>query len=139
MIIEPEGKCVQSPVGTERATSFISGVFESLSLSAAKTTPPPYSSGFPNWLQIRISKGYVGASQMALVVKDPPVNTGDIRDLGLIPGSGKFPGGGNGNPLQYSCLGNLVDRGATVHRVSRGQTRLKHLNMHAFKGCVCPL
>ena len=40
MIIEPEGKCVQSPVGTERATSFISGVFESLSLSAAKTTPP---------------------------------------------------------------------------------------------------
>jgi len=40
MIIEPEGKCVQSPVGTERATSFISGVFESLSLSAAKTAPP---------------------------------------------------------------------------------------------------
>ena len=104
-----------------------------------KLPPPPYSSGFPNWLQIRISKGYVGASQMALVVKDPPVNTGDIRDLGLIPGSGKFPGGGNGNPLQYSCLGNLVDRGATVHRVSRGQTRLKHLKMHAFKGCVCPL
>ena len=59
---------------------------------------------------------------MALVVKDPPVSTGDIRDLGLIPGSGKFPRGGNGNPLQYSCLGNLMDRGATVHRVSRGQT-----------------
>ena len=62
---------------------------------------------------------------MALVVKDLPDNAGDIRDLGLIPGSGKFPGGGNGNPLQYSCLGNLMDRGAwwaTVRGVSKGQT-----------------
>ena len=62
---------------------------------------------------------------MALVVKDLPGNAGDIRHLGMIPGSGKFPGGGNGNPLQYSCLGNLMDRGAwwaTVHGVSKGQT-----------------
>ena len=62
---------------------------------------------------------------MALVVKDLPDNAGDIRHLGMIPGSGKFPGGGNGNPLQYSCLGNLMDRGAwwaTVHGVSKGQT-----------------
>ena len=43
---------------------------------------------------------------MALVVKDLPDNAGDIRHLGMIPGSGKFPGGGNGNPLQYSCLEN---------------------------------
>ena len=79
---------------------------------------------------------------MALVVKDPPVSARDRRDLDLIPGSGKFPGGGNGNPLQYSCLGNLMDRGAwraTVHRVSKGQRQLKHLSMHAFKGWVCPL
>ena len=80
------------------------------------------------------------ASQMALVVKDPPVSARDIRDLDLIPGSGKFPGGGNGNPLQYSCLGNLMDRGAwwaTVHRVSKGQTQLKHLScMHSRAGCV---
>ena len=49
---------------------------------------------------------------MALVVKNLPANSGDIRDTGLIPGSGRFPGGGHGNPLQYSCLENPVDRGA---------------------------
>ena len=62
-----------------------------------------------------------GASQVALVVKNPPANTGDIRDSGSIPGSGRFPGGGPGNPLQYSCLENPMDRGAwqaTAHRAS---------------------
>ena len=44
------------------------------------------------------------ASQVALVVKKPPANAGDVRDAGSIPGSGRSPGGGNGNPLQYSCL-----------------------------------
>ena len=53
-----------------------------------------------------------GASQMALVVKNPPANAGDIRDMSLIPGSGRSPGGGHGNPLQYSFLGNSMDRGA---------------------------
>ena len=51
--------------------------------------------------------------------KNPPANAGDIRDVGSIPGSGSSPGGGHGNPLQYSCLENLMDRGAwraTVHR-----------------------
>ena len=43
---------------------------------------------------------------MALVVKNPAANAGDIRDVGSIPGSGRSPGGGNGNPFQYSCLGN---------------------------------
>ena len=52
------------------------------------------------------------ASQVALVVKNPPANTGDIRDAGLIPGSGRSPGEGNGSPLQYSCLENPMDRGA---------------------------
>ena len=50
--------------------------------------------------------------------KSPLVNTGNAGDMGLIPGSGRFPGAGNGNPLQYSCLGNSMDRGtwwATVH------------------------
>ena len=46
----------------------------------------------------------IRASQVALVVKNPPANAGDIRDLGSIPGLGKYPGGGLGNPLQYSCL-----------------------------------
>ena len=62
---------------------------------------------------------------MVLVVKNLPANAGDIRDLGLIPGSGRSPGGGRGNPLEYSCLENLMDRGAwcvTVHRVAKGLT-----------------
>ena len=47
-----------------------------------------------------------------VVVKNPPANTEDARDTGLIPGSGRAPGAGNGNPFQYSCLGNSMDRGA---------------------------
>ena len=47
-----------------------------------------------------------------VVVENPPANTGDIRDSGLIPGLGRSPGGGHGNPLQYSCLENPMDRGA---------------------------
>ena len=46
------------------------------------------------------------------VVKNLPADAGDTRDVGSIPGSGRSPGGGNGNPLQYSCLGNPMDRGA---------------------------
>ena len=52
-----------------------------------------------------------GTSQMALVVKNMPANAGGIRDTGLIPGSGRSPGEENGNPLQYSCLENPMDRG----------------------------
>ena len=52
------------------------------------------------------------ASQVALVVKNPFANAGNVRDLGLIPGSGRSLGRGQGNPLQYSCLENPVDRGA---------------------------
>ena len=52
------------------------------------------------------------ASQMALVVKNPSVNAGDIRDASSNPLSGRSPGGGHGNPLQYSCLENPTDRGA---------------------------
>ena len=52
------------------------------------------------------------SSQVAQVVKNLPANAGDVGDAGLIPGEGRSPGGGNGNPLQYSCLGNTKDRGA---------------------------
>ena len=58
---------------------------------------------------------------MVLVVKKPPVNAGDLKDLGSVPGLGKSPGGGHGNPLQYSCLENPTDRGAwwaAVHGVA---------------------
>ena len=53
-----------------------------------------------------------GSSQVALVVKNLPANAGDVRDLGLIPGLGRSPGEGNGNPFQCSCLENTMDRGA---------------------------
>ena len=58
-----------------------------------------------------------------LVIKNLPANAGDT---GLIPGSGRSPGEGNGNPLQYSCLGNAMDRGAwqdTVHGFAKGLDR----------------
>ena len=66
----------------------------------------------------------MGASQVALAVKNPPADAGDTRDGGLIPGSGRSPGGGHGNPLQYSCLENPMDRGAwwvMVHKFKKSQ------------------
>ena len=68
------------------------------------------------------------ASRAALVVKNLPVNIGDVSDVGLISGLGRSPGEGNSNPLQYSCLENPIDRGAwwaTVHGVTKSLTRLK--------------
>ena len=74
----------------------------------------------------------VGASQVTLVVKNLSANAEDVRDTALIPGSGRFFGGGHGNPLQYSCLENPMDRGAwqaTVHSVSQSCARLKWLSI----------
>ena len=71
---------------------------------------------------------------MLLVVKNLPANEGDSRDYSSILGLGRSPGGGNGNPLQYSCLENLTNRGTwqvTVHRIAKSWTRLKQLNTHA--------
>ena len=68
---------------------------------------------------------------MTLVVKNPTANAGDLRDVGLIPRSERFPGKGHGNSLQYSCLENLIDRGVwqdAVHRVTQNQTGLKRLS-----------
>ena len=65
---------------------------------------------------------------MALMVKSLPANEGDIRDAGSISGLGGSPEGGHGNPLQYSCLENLMHRGAwqaIVHGVAKSRTRLK--------------
>ena len=62
---------------------------------------------------------------MALVVKNLPGNARDLRDMDLIPGLGRSPGGEQGNPVQYSCLENPLDRvawQATVHRVAKSQT-----------------
>ena len=66
------------------------------------------------------------------MVKNPPASEGDTRDVGLIPGSGRSPGEGNGYPLQYSCLENFMDRGAlwvTVCGVAKGQAQL---STHAY-------
>ena len=66
------------------------------------------------------------------MVKNLPANA---EDMGSIPGSGRFPGGGHGNPLQYSRLENSTDRGtwgAMVHRVTKSQTQLKQLSTHTY-------
>ena len=85
--------------------------------------------GYPSGLELgpgaRVSNSPDTYYQVALVVKNQPANTGDVRDTCLIPGSGRSPGGGHGNPLQYSHLEKPVDRGAwwaMVHRVAKSQT-----------------
>jgi len=63
-----------------------------------------------------------GASKVALMLKNPPDNAGDLRDMSSVPESGRSPEEGDGNPLQYSCLESALDRGswkATVHRVPK--------------------
>ena len=74
---------------------------------------------------ISISSSILTASLVALVVKKPLAKVGDTRDVGSVPGLGRSPGGGHGNPLQYPCLENLMDRGAwwaTVHRFAESWT-----------------
>ena len=64
-------------------------------------------------------------SQVALMVKNLPANAGDIRDVGSIPGLGRYPGEGHGIPLWYSCLQNPRNRGVwwtTVHKIAQSQT-----------------
>ena len=77
------------------------------------------------------------ASQVVLVVKNPPANEGAARDTGSISSSGRSPGEGHGNSLQYSCLENLMDRGtwwATVHAVAKSWTRLSDFIFTFFHG-----
>ena len=94
--------------------------------TAAYQAPP--SMGF-------LGKGTgVGCHRLLRVVKNLPANAGDIRDVALIPGLERSPEEGHGNPLQYSCLENPMDRGswwATVHRVTKSWTRLSDFaHMH---------
>ena len=82
----------------------------------------------------------IRASQVALMVKNPPANAGDIRHMGSLPGSRRSPGGGNGNLLQYSCpvflcmeFENPMHRGAwpaTVHRVAKSTEETYHTYTH---------
>ena len=76
------------------------------------------------------------ASHMALVVKKLPANAGDVRDMGLIPGSGRSPGAGHSNTLQYSGQENSMDRGAwqaIVHEVTKSWTRLSDFHFTYLK------
>ena len=94
-------------------------------------TKPDYSTTMKVG-ELQTSKGLV-----ALVVKNLPANAGDVIEAGSIPGLGRSPGGRHGNPLQYSCLENPMDRGAwrvRVHRVTKSSTRLKRLSMNAHTG-----
>ena len=78
-------------------------------------------------------------SEVALVVKNPSANAGDVRDSGSVPESGRSPGGGHGNPLQYSDLENPMDKGAwqaTIHRVTKSWTQLKQLSTHSSKHTI---
>ena len=73
---------------------------------------------------------------MVLIIKKLPAKAGDARDAGSVPGSGRFPAEGNGNPLQCSCLENSMDRGAwrdSVQRVAKSQTWLKQLSKQVSK------
>ena len=74
---------------------------------------------------------------MAHLVKNPPMNAADMRDMGLIPGSGQSPGEGNGKLLQYSYLENSIDRGAwwaMVHGIKKSQTQLSDFTFISSNG-----
>ena len=80
-----------------------------------------------------VHQRFLWIKKVMLVVKNLSANAGDLRDVSLIPGSGKSPGGGNSNPLQYFCLENPMDRRAwqaTVYRVSKSWTWLKQHSRH---------
>ena len=76
---------------------------------------------------------YLLSSILASQVKSLLANAGDVRDVNSIPGSGRCPGGGHDNPLQYSCLENSMEMEAwwtMVHRVAKSWTQLKRFGMH---------
>ena len=99
-----------------------------------------WGEGKPSWMLgvgFEVCIGVHQGSQVALVVKNPPANAGDTKDMGSILGLRRYPGEGSGNPLQYSCLENPMNRGtwlAVVHRVTDSQTRQRRLSTHTCIG-----
>ena len=71
------------------------------------------------------------------MVKNPPATAGDVGELSLIPGLGRSPGGENGSPLQYSCLGNLMDRGDCSPWGPKELDIIGHLSTHTHTPYVC--
>ena len=98
-------------------------------------TEPPGKPNKQTTVLLKYLYTFYWATQAALVVKkNLPANAGNVRDPGSIPGLGRPPGGGHGNPLQFSCLENPMDRGvwwATGHRITKSWTGLKQFSMYA--------
>ena len=123
---------------TKARASTAGTVGDTLRLSVrAITIKPHYQHLSPAWQPTELSfqcQYYpVWASQVTLVLKNLPANAGTVKDAGSIPGSGRSPAGGHGNPLQYSCLENPMERAAwqaTVPRVAKSWTQLMGLSMH---------
>ena len=90
---------------------------------------------FYGWVIFLCNVPHLWVSRVVLVVENPPADGREVKDSGSVPGSGKCPGGEHGNPLQYSCLENPVDRGAwwlMVHRVTKSWTQLKRISTHTY-------
>ena len=123
---------------TEARASTAGTVGDTLRLSGrAITIKAQYQHLSPAWqptlLSFQCQYYPVWASQVALVLKNLPADAGTVQDAGSIPGSGRSPAGGHGNPCQYSCLENPMERAAwqaTVPRVAKSRTRLTGLSMH---------
>ena len=99
-------------------------------VSSHSISLPPWKPWF--WFQYTLK----WASQLTPVVKNLPTNTGDITDVSSIPGSGRSPGGGHGNPLQCSCLEHPMEWRAwraTVNRVTKSCTQLKKVSLQTLK------
>ena len=118
------------PMDCTRPGSSVRGIFQAGILKWAPFSSPGEfltqgsNLGLLHWQMDSLPLSLQGSPtvQVALVVKNPPDNAGGVRDTGLIPGWGRSPGGGHGNPLHYSYLENSMDRGAwraTVHRVAK--------------------
>jgi len=110
---------------------------ESASSAGDRTSSRGAGSSFLPMTGSLLGKRKKRQGQRASQIKNPPVNAGDIRDRSLIPESGRSPGRRHGNPLQYSCLENPMDKGtwwALVYRVAKNQTRLKQLSRYKRQG-----
>ena len=129
IFIDPKSKLLQKIKGTFTENRKLLFLYFTFSVLTRKITATFKVNSLKTLIQKRCC---LTASQVAAVVKNPPANAGNRRNVGLIPGSGTSPGGGHGNPLQYSCLENPMDRGAwgaTVHGVTKNWTQRKQLSI----------
>ena len=120
-------------------TRKVKGLRKRISARMPDSVTEPQPLNLPSTLLKPPSKLLEQASQVTLVVKNPPAKGGEARDTGSILGSERSPGEGNGNPLQYSCLDNPMDRGAwlaKVHRVAKSWASLKRLCTRATRASL---